>query len=67
MFKILSWLGADTTILAGFVRHGLTSAGGSLVARGLMTASQLDVAVGAVMTLVGVVLSAVTKKTVPVS
>lgn len=48
--------------LTGVVRHVLTTAGGGLVAKGLVTASMLDQGVGAVITLVGVVWSILSKR-----
>lgn len=49
------------TIL-GFVRHVLTFGGGYLASANIIEASQVDVAVGAIITLVGVVWSAIDKK-----
>jgi hypothetical protein len=43
--------------LASLIRHGLTAAGGFLVARGLASADQVAELAGAAVTLVGVVLS----------
>ena len=50
----------DTVL--GFVRHLLTFGGGFLVASDFIPADQLDVAVGAVVSLVGIVWSAFDKK-----
>ena len=36
------------TVLNGIVRHILTAAGGALVARGSLTESELELAVGAI-------------------
>lgn len=44
--------------ILGFVRHVLTFGGGYLVAKGVIPESLLGEAVGAIMTLVGVVWSA---------
>lgn len=44
------------------LRHGLTSAGGYLAAKGVIAASSVDEAVGAVVVLVGIVWSIVEKK-----
>jgi hypothetical protein len=44
------------------VRHGLTSAGGYLAAKGLIASSTVDEVVGAVVILVGVLWSIVEKK-----
>ena len=49
-------------ILLGFVRHLLTTAGGALVTKGLMTAPTLDTGVGAVITILGIVWSILSKK-----
>ena len=49
------------TVLNGIVRHILTAAGGALVARGSLAESELDLAVGAIITLVGVIWSAIAK------
>jgi hypothetical protein len=44
-------------ILFPLMRHGLTSAGGYLAAKGVIAASTVDEAVGAVIVLVGVLWS----------
>lgn len=41
-------------ILLGIVRHLLTTAGGSLIAKGVVTSATLDQGVGAALTVVGV-------------
>jgi hypothetical protein len=53
--------------LSSLIRHGLTAAGGFLVAKGLASADQIGELVGAVVTLIGVVLSMIKNKkaTVP--
>jgi hypothetical protein len=51
-----------TAVIMGWVRHGLTTAGGSLVTFGYLQSSDIDTGVGAAMTLIGLVLSAVNKK-----
>jgi hypothetical protein len=43
-------------------RHVLTSAGGALVAKGLMSASMVEPTVGAIMTLAGLVWSVLQKR-----
>ena len=43
--------------LSSLIRHGLTAAGGFLVARGLASADQVAELAGAAVTLVGVILS----------
>lgn len=48
--------------LLGFVRHALTFGGGFAVAKGLIDPEMLTEVVGAVVTLVGVVMSALDKK-----
>ena len=49
----------DTVL--GVVRHTLTTAGGSLIAKGVLTTSTLDEGVGALVTLVGVIWSILSK------
>ena len=49
--------------ISSLVRHALTSVGGSLVAKGLNTATAFDQVIGAVVVLAGVLWS-VTSKTV---
>ena len=48
-------------MLNGLLRHILTAAGGALVARGSLAESELDLAVGAIITLAGVIWSAIAK------
>lgn len=48
--------------ILGFVRHLLTFGGGFLVASDYLPAEQLDVVVGAILTLVGATWSAIDKK-----
>ena len=43
--------------VSSLIRHGLTAAGGFLVAKGLASADQVGELAGAVVTLVGVILS----------
>ena len=43
--------------LSSLIRHGLTAAGGFLVAKGLASADQVGELAGAVVTLIGLVLS----------
>ncbi len=50
------------TILNGVVRHILTAVGGALVSKGIVAQTELEMAVGAVVTLIGVVWSAVAKR-----
>lgn len=49
------------TVLNGIVRHILTAAGGALVTKGMIGETELELAVGAVITLAGVIWSAVAK------
>jgi hypothetical protein len=52
--------------LTSLIRHGLTAAGGFLVAKGLASADQVAELAGAAVTIVGVVLSMLkNKKTTP--
>jgi len=46
----------------GIVRHALTAAGGALVAKGVIDEAGLTEAVGALVTLIGVIWSAMSKK-----
>lgn len=46
----------------GLVRHALTTAGGFLAAQGTIEASEVELAVGAIVTLIGVVWSVLTKR-----
>jgi len=50
------------TVLNGLLRHILTAAVGALVARGSLAESELDLAVGAIITLAGVIWSAIAKR-----
>ena len=47
------------TVPNGIVWHILTALGGGLVARGLLVKSELNLAVGAIITLVGVIWSTI--------
>jgi len=53
--------------LSSLIRHGLTAAGGFLVAKGLASADQVGELVGAIVTIAGLVLSMLKNKkaTVP--
>jgi len=46
----------------GFVRHILTFGGGYLASAGIIAEAQIEIAVGAIITLVGIVWSAFDKK-----
>ena len=48
--------------LASLIRHGLTAAGGFLVAKGLASADQVGELAGALVTVIGVVLSVLKNK-----
>lgn len=48
--------------LAGVLRHALTFGGGFLIQSGVLDASQLETATGAIIAIVGVVWSVVHKK-----
>jgi len=50
------------TILNGVVRHILTAAGGALVTKGVIGETELEMAVGALIAIAGVVWSAIAKK-----
>ena len=47
--------------ISSLVRHGLTSVGGSLVAKGLITATAFDQVVGAAVVIAGLVWSVASK------
>lgn len=49
-------------ILAGLIRHGLTTVGGALVAKGVLSATMLEPLIGAILTIAGVIWSIVQKK-----
>ena len=46
------------TVLNGIVRHILTALGGALVTKGTLAESELELAIGAIITLAGVIWSA---------
>jgi hypothetical protein len=48
--------------LTSLIRHGLTAAGGFLVAKGLASSDQVGELAGALVTIVGVVLSMLKNK-----
>ena len=48
--------------LSSLIRHGLTAAGGFLVAKGLASSDQVGELAGAAVTLVGVILSVMKNK-----
>ena len=50
------------TILNGIVRHVLTAAGGALVTKGMLAQNELEMAVGSIITLAGIVWSAIAKR-----
>tara|TARA_R100000808_G_scaffold3367_2_gene12087 strand:- start:12057 stop:12245 length:189 start_codon:yes stop_codon:yes gene_type:complete len=50
------------TVLNGVVRHVLTAVGGALVTKGVMGETELEMAIGAVITIAGVIWSALAKK-----
>ena len=50
------------TVLNGIVRHILTAAGGALVTKGYFADTELELAVGAIITLAGVIWSAFAKR-----
>jgi hypothetical protein len=50
------------TILNGIVRHILTAVGGALTTRGYVEHAELELAVGAIITIAGVVWSAIAKR-----
>jgi len=54
--------GTKDTVLNGIVRHILTAAGGALVAKGMIGEGELELVVGAIITLAGVAWSAIAKR-----
>ena len=46
----------------GIIRHVLTAAGGALTTKGYVDAGELELLVGAAITIIGVVWSAVSKR-----
>ena len=50
------------TVLNGVVRHLLTAGGGALVTKGVGSDGQLELAIGAIITIAGVIWSALAKK-----
>ena len=50
------------TVLNGIVRHLLTAGGGALVTKGILGEAELEMAIGAVITIAGVIWSALAKK-----
>ena len=48
--------------LSSLIRHGLTAAGGFLVAKGLASADQVGELAGAIVTIAGVILSIINNK-----
>ncbi|MEY4408021.1 MAG: hypothetical protein RL345_2487 [Chloroflexota bacterium] len=51
--------------LASLIRHGLTAAGGFLIAKGLASADQVGEVAGALVTLIGIVMSIIKNKNTP--
>lgn len=49
-------------ILVGIVRHIVTAIGGGFVVEGSLSSNDLDLAIGAIMTLIGVVSSVLSKR-----
>jgi pyrimidine deaminase RibD-like protein len=47
--------------ISSLIRHGLTSVGGSLVAKGVITTTMFDEVVGAIVVLAGVIWSVASK------
>ena len=52
----------SSRVIVGILRHVLTAAGGGLIGNGLLTGDDLNAAVGAIATLVGIVLSVIEKQ-----
>lgn len=54
----------NTTVMLGLARHILTTVGGSLVAKGVLEASDAETAVGALMALIGIAFSVMKNKNI---
>lgn len=54
-----------TPTIASLVRHGLTAAGGFLIAKGLASSDQVGEVAGAIVTLIGIIMSIVKNKNTP--
>ena len=50
------------TVIAGLVRHALTALGGGLVASGALSGDEMNQAIGAITTLVGIAWSVFAKR-----
>ena len=50
------------TVLNGILRHVLTAGGGALVTLAVVTSGELQIVVGAIITIAGVIWSAMAKK-----
>jgi hypothetical protein len=50
------------TVLNGIVRHLLTAGGGALVTKGILGEGDLELAIGAIIAIAGVIWSAIAKK-----
>jgi hypothetical protein len=50
------------SMVMGIIRHALTAGGGALVSHGLLTGDQASDAVGALITLIGIVWSVLEKR-----
>jgi len=51
--------------IASLIRHGLTAAGGFLIAKGLASTDQVGEIAGAAVTLIGVIMSIIKNKNTP--
>lgn len=52
----------DKAVILGVIRHVLTAAGGAFATKGYVAASDVEVIVGGIATLIGVVWSVIEKK-----
>ena len=50
------------TVLNGIVRHLLTAGGGALVTKGIVSQGDLEMVIGAIIAIAGVIWSALAKK-----
>ena len=51
-----------STVLAGLIRHALTALGGGLITSNWLSGDELNLAIGAVVTLAGIGWSVIEKK-----
>ena len=62
MMKIITNMKLTQTQINGLIRHSLTFVGGVLLTLGYIDSTALEMASGSIMTIVGIVMSALNKK-----